>query len=112
MRNALFIWLLIVILACGAGASVHFLDGWMRIAVLVVITVVGAITATVADYKLTALYSEDFRNVRILYVATAVIATWPLLACVVSESTYLNAVAVATIPLIGVSIRRALQSKD
>ena len=112
MKNALFIWLLIVILACGAGASVYFLDGWMRIAVLVVIAIVGAFVVAVADYKLTTLCKDDFRNVRILYVATAVFATWPLLACVVSKSIYLNAMAVSTISLIAISIVRALQSKD
>lgn len=112
MKNSLFCWLLLVVLACGAGATIHFMEGWPVIAILVAIAVVGAFVATIADYKANHLYEKEFRVMRILYVATAVIATWPLLACVVSESANLASVAVATIPLIGVSIRRALQSND
>lgn len=110
MKIALFLWLSLVGLACGAGATVYFVDGWGRMAILVAVVIVGAFVAAFADYKTSQLYDKQVRIIRIIYVATAVVATWPLLACVVSESVYLTSVAVTTIPLIGVCIRRALQS--
>lgn len=112
MKISLSCWLLLVGLACGAGATIHFMGGWSMIAILVAIVIVAAFVATIADYKATELYEKQFRVMRILYVATAMIATWPLLACVVIKSANLVSVAVATIPLIGICIRRALQSND
>ena len=109
MKTALFLWLTLVGLACGAGATVYFMDGWGRMAILVAVVIIGAFVAAFADYKTNQLY-DKVRIIRIIYVATAVVATWPLLACVVTESVYLTSVAVTTIPLIGVCIRRALQS--
>lgn len=110
MKIALFLWLSLVGLACGAGATVYFVDGWGRIAILLAIAIVGAFVAAFADYKTNQLYDKQARIIRIIYVTTAVVATWPLLACVVSESVYLTSVAVTAIPLIGVCIRRTLQS--
>jgi hypothetical protein len=112
MRKVLFLWFLIVILACGAGASVHFLEGWIRIATLVAVSVVCTVVVTITDYKMMTLYAKDLRNARILYVSTAVIAACTLLACMVEESSYLTELAVATIPLIAISIRRALQPDE
>ena len=110
MKNAFFMWLLLVALACGAGITLHFLSGWPRIAILVTIAVVAAIVAKIADYVSSSLYDKDLRIVKAFYVTTAVVSTWPLLACVVTESAYLADVAVATIPLIGICIGRALQT--
>ena len=76
--------MLIVILACGAGATIHFMEGWPVIAILVAIVITGAFVTTVADYKASNLYDREFKIMRIFYVATAVVATWPLLTCVVS----------------------------
>ena len=112
MKTSLFCWCLLVVLACGAGATIHFMEGWPVIAILVAIAIIVAFVATILDYKANELYEKQFRVMRIIYVATAIIATWPLLVCVVSESVYLTSVAVTTIPLIGVCIRRALQGKD
>ena len=108
MKNAFFMWLSLVALACGAGVTVHFVSGWPRIAILVAVAVVAAFVAKLADYRTNRLYDKELRIMRTFYVATAVISTWPLLACVVTESAHLADVAVATIPLIGVCIGRAL----
>ena len=112
MRNAFLLWLLLVSLACGAGVTLHFASGWPRIAILLAITIVAAFVTKLADYRTSQHYDKELRIIRISYVTTAVISTWPLLACVVAESTHLADVAVVTIPLIGICIGRALQGNN
>ena len=113
MRRSLFYWFLLVALACGAGATTHHVGViWIRILILSLIAIVGAFISACAEYETANLYDNEPRIMRTIYVATAVIATWPLLACVVAQSTYLTEVAVTTIPLIGVCINRTLQTTD
>lgn len=110
MRQEVFLWFAVIALVCGLGASVHFLDGWVEIAALVGIAVVLAFVCALADYKTRNADSNNQSRIRILYIATAVVATWPLLACVMINYHGLVAVSVTTISLIGISIRRALEN--
>jgi hypothetical protein len=111
MKKCIFCWLAIVILTCGLGAAIYFWDGWVRIATLVVVAILLAFLCAYADFATKDLdYEDQQKKVKILYLATAVIATWPLLACVMINYVNLAAVATTTISLIGVSIRRALQN--
>ena len=112
MKNAFFMWLLLVALSCGAGVTLHFVSGWPRITILLTIAVVAAFVTKFADYKISQLYGKELGIIRTFYVATAIISTWPLLACVVTESSHLADVAVVTIPLIGICIGRALQGSN
>ena len=108
MKTSFCLWLALVGLACAAGATVYFEDGWWRITILFVIVIVGVFVSAYADYKTNQLYQNQVRIMKIVYIATAMVATWPLLACVVTDSGYLISVAVITIPLIGICIRKAI----
>jgi hypothetical protein len=110
MRKAVLFWILIVALSLGLGASIYLCDGWVRFAILTGIVIVLAITCAAADYAIRDGYDSDPKKTKILYISTAIVATWPLLACVMIDYSNLDAVAATTITLIGISIRRSLEN--
>ena len=109
MRKAILFWALIVALSVGLGATIYLWNGWGKFLILTIIVIVLAFTCAAADFNIRDTYSDIGKKIRILYMSTAVVATWPLLACVMINHSNLDAVAATTITLIGISIRRTME---